>query len=225
MFADLSRRTLTPEVMDDPALNPAAHRAALDGLTRINAVSGTARSIAEPLMSLETGARVLDLACGGGDLAIALAGRGFVADGCDRSETALGRARTAAAAAGAGCEFLRRDALGDPLPGGYDAVTCSLFLHHLTDADAARLLERMAERAGRMVVVSDLRRTRTGLALAHLACHTLSRSPVVHADGPRSVRAAFTTAEFRALADRAGLTGGRLEHVWPQRFRFVWEKR
>ena len=224
----LAGRRLEPEVMDDPALDPAAHRAALDGLARINALSGTAGSIAGPLATLGTGAKVLDLACGGGDLAIALARRGFAADGCDLSGTALDRARSAAADAEVGCEFFQHDALADPLPtpadgGTYDAVTCSLFLHHLTADGARTLLAKAAAAAGRMVVVSDLRRTRTGLALAHLACRTLSRSPVVHVDGPRSVRAAFTVAEFRTLADAAGLTGGRLETVWPQRFRFVWE--
>ena len=78
--------------------------------------------------------------------------------------------------------------------------------------------------AANAVVVSDLRRTRLGLAMAHLACRGLSRSPVVHVDGPQSVRAAFTVEEFRRVADAAGLADVAIAKIWPQRFLFVWER-
>ena len=230
-------RVVEPEVMDDPALDPAAHAAALRGLRRLNALSGTTGSLARalaPALSGVTGRtpRVLDVACGGGDGAVALAGRlarllgrEVRVDGCDFSETALKIARETGKRRRRPDEFFNADALAGPLPGAdgnrYDAAVSSLFLHHLPTADAPRVLRNMAE-AAECVVVSDLRRTRLGLAMAHIACRTLSRSPVVRADGPRSVRAAFTVPEFRAVADAAGLTGGGLTPVWPQRFLFVW---
>ena len=238
MPAPLAARVVLPELMDDPALDPAAHRAALLGLRRIGVLSGTARSLTRALVPLLEGVpadrapRVLDVACGGGEGAVALAarlsrrlGRPVRVDGCDRSPVALEEARHAPQADGSPSEFFSADALAGPLPGAdgnpYDAAVSSLFLHHLTDADAPRALRNMAD-AARTVVISDLRRTRTGLAMAHLACRVLSRSPVVHADGPQSVRAAFTLPEFRRVADAAGLTGGELKPVWPQRFLFVW---
>ena len=239
----LAARRVEPEVMDDPALDPAAHRAALAGLKRLNALSGTTRSLAKALRPILADVpagrtpRVLDVACGGGDGAVALArrltrtlGRPVRVDGCDRSPVALETARRSAAAAGQACEFFPADALAGPLPGAdggaderYDAAVSSLFLHHLQDEDAPAALRNITD-AANAVVVSDLRRTRLGLAMAHVACRALSRSPVVHADGPQSVRAAFTVAEFERVAAAAGLGDGTLTRVWPQRFLFVWRR-
>lgn len=49
----------------------------------------------------------------------------------------------------------------------------------------------------------------------------LSRSKVVHFDGPQSVRAAFTLPEIRSLATRAGLQDIELRTSWPCRFVLV----
>jgi hypothetical protein len=69
--------------------------------------------------------------------------------------------------------------------------------------------------------MDDLRRTRRGLWLAELAARTLTRSPVVRADGPASVRAAFTIAEVTALARRSGLGCVRVRRSWPQRWTLI----
>jgi hypothetical protein len=75
-----------------------------------------------------------------------------------------------------------------------------------------------------MVIVSDLDRSRLGLLLAWLGTRLLTRSPVVHVDSLRSVRAAFTRDEAAALATRAGLTSWRLTMHWPCRWRLVAER-
>ena len=105
MLPDLSRRVLEPEVMDDPSLAPALHRQALRGLGRVHRLSGTARGLERCILALAGGRadqplRILDLACGGGDLIVALtrrahaAGRPWRIDGCDKSSVALDYART-----------------------------------------------------------------------------------------------------------------------------------
>ncbi|MEM9703500.1 MAG: methyltransferase domain-containing protein, partial [Planctomycetota bacterium] len=223
------------------SLEPAAHKAALAGLRRLNAVSGTTGALVRALRPVLAGVpaeqmpRGLDVACGGGDGAIALTkwldralGREVRVDGCDCSPVAVETAVAGARAAEANCRFFEADALAGPLPGAdetpqprYDAAVSSLFLHHLTDEDAPAVLRNMAA-AANAIVISDLRRTRLGLAMAHVACRALSRSPVVHADGPQSVRAAFTLDEFGRIADAAGLTGWTIDRIWPQRFLFTW---
>ena len=163
--------------------------------------------------------RVVDVACGGGDVAIAVKRRAARAGlkveviGCDVSGTALKLARDAAERAGVTVSFELIDAVAGPLPPG-EVVMSSLFLHHLTDDTAATVLGRMrdaatAEGLAGTVVVNDLRRSRAGYGAAVVGTRLLSRSPVVHIDGPRSVRAAFTVGELRALAERAGLPGAR----------------
>jgi 2-polyprenyl-3-methyl-5-hydroxy-6-metoxy-1,4-benzoquinol methylase len=228
-MADLTRRRLEPEVMDRPDLDPDLHARALHGLARINALSGSARSFWPAIRRLAP-VRVLDLACGGGDVAVRLAARakreGVSAEfaGCDVSPTALGIATRRAASAGVAVEFFRRDLFADGPPPGYDVLTCSLFLHHLDEDQAVTLLRQMSEAAGRLVMVNDLRRSGVGLMLARVVTRLVTRSPVVRVDGPQSVEAAFTLPEVQALVGRAGLRGAGIRRVWPCRFLLTWHR-
>ena len=225
----LARRECIPELMDDPALDPAEHRRALAGLARLNRVSDSPGVLWPTIHELARGGpvRVLDVATGSGDVPRALAAKAARAGltnlsfaGCDISPTAI----DAASRAAPGLSFFVHDVLRDPLPAGYDVVTCSLFLHHLSEADAVTLLTRMAATAGRMVLVNDLARSRFNYLSVWAACRLLTRSPVVRFDGPASVRSAFTAAEAAALAARAGLAGAVVRRRFPCRFLLRWDR-
>lgn len=223
-------RLRQPEIMDSPDLDETCHRRALDALGRINRWSRCAPRLwaeVRTVASHEGPLRILDVACGGGDVALgieALARRdGVVVElhGCDASSVAVARARERAAKAGSAARFSRLDALRDPLPPA-DVVYSTLFLHHLDECDAERLLGHMAAAARRMVVVQDLDRSLAGLWLAMLGVNLLTRSKVARVDGPRSVRAAYRPDEALALARRAGLQA-RVRRCWPRRYNLVWE--
>ncbi len=226
-------RQIEPEIMDRPDLDGAQHEDALRGLERLNMAS-LSPSIVWPAIAASARAqperrlRVLDIATGGGDIAAAIAARaaksGLAMDihGCDISEAAVSYATARAARRNAPVEFFQHDAVADGVPAGYDVVMCSLFLHHLESDDARGLIASMASAAGSCVVINDLERSAVGLATAYLACYTLSRSPVVHHDGVRSVSAGFTLGEARGLAENAGLTGATLSRHWPFRWRLIW---
>jgi hypothetical protein len=145
--------------------------------------------------------------------------------GCDVSLVALNHARDRARAAAAELELFECDAVRGDLPGRHDVVMCSLFLHHLDDGAAVGFLRKAAAAADRAVLVCDLQRCRAGLWLAQAATRLLTTSPVVHVDGPRSVRAAFTCAEALELTRRAGLQGARVQRKWPFRFLLSWYRR
>src|SRR5207253_4164581 len=100
----------------------------------------------------------------------------------------------------------------------------SLFLHHLDERQAIELLRAMACSARRLVLINDLVRSRTGYILAYLGTRLLSASDVVHTDGLRSVEAAFTLEELRALARRAALDRVRVTRHWPCRVLLEWER-
>jgi 2-polyprenyl-3-methyl-5-hydroxy-6-metoxy-1,4-benzoquinol methylase len=221
-------------MMDDPQLNRDAHVDALRGLARIYCFSRTGAAV-WPWIRREAGAsakplRVLDIATGGGDLPIDLARRarreGLAVEvaGCDCSSRAIAFARLRAYRARTDVRFFTFDTRAQPLPAGYHVITTGLFLHHLSDAEAVSLLRDMAEVTARAVLVDDLRRSRRGLWLARLATRALSRSPVVHVDGPRSVRAAFTSGELSRLAAQAGLTGAEIVPHWPERHLLAWRR-
>lgn len=227
---DLSVRDRRPELMDQPGIDAGVHRDALAGLERVNRLSFAAAALYRPItarMQSEPSRRwkLLDVACGAGDVPITLtrataeAGLSLKVAGCDISETAVAHARANAERADVAAEFFRRDVLADGLPGGYDFVTCSLFLHHLDTPDAVTLLRAIGDAAGAFGLVSDLRRTRLGYALAVAGTRILSRSRIVRIDGPLSVRAAFTTDEALRLAEQAELAGRvTIRRIWPQRF-------
>jgi len=232
----LPSRRLEPEWMDDPGLDVRRHARALRGLRRINRVSRSApttwRAIEAATADLprDRTLRIADIASGGGDVAIGLARRAARArrpvhvTGFDISPTAVEYASNRAAAMDLDVAFQQRDALAGPLPDGFDVLTCSLFLHHLTDERIVDLLGRMKRAAGVAVVGNDLVRSAGHLAAAHVFTRLLSRSPIVHYDGPQSVRAALTCEEATDLARRAGLIHARIERRFPQRFILTWRR-
>jgi len=243
-LAQLAVRRRRPEIMDRPDLDAGRHHRALDGLARLNAWSGCARILWRPIRQLawelgrdalgEPTARplsLLDVACGSGDLALALwkrarrSGVRLEICGLDASPVAVEHARERAAEKGAAIEFRRGDALSDDQSGTWDVVTCSTFLHHLDEDEAAHCLARLDARARRLLLVNDLERSRAGWALAVAATRLLSSSEIVHVDGPRSVEGAFTRAEVRALADRAGLADARIDARFPCRWLLSRRKR
>jgi 2-polyprenyl-3-methyl-5-hydroxy-6-metoxy-1,4-benzoquinol methylase len=234
------------ELMDDPMLDRKEHAAALAGLARLNAASGSARAVWRPVRRLyqelfvtktshvgrPRPIKILDIACGSGDVPIELckiageAGIAIEVDGCDISATAVEECSQRAKRTGSGMKtrFFQLDALKEPLPTGYDVVVSSLFMHHLEEQEAVALMRKMGEAAGELVVVNDLVRSQMSLMLVTFACHTLTSSRVVQFDGPASVRSAFTPLELRYMASAAGLHNSTIRERFPCRMLLSWRK-
>ena len=228
------KRTLTPELMDDPDLDPREHHRALAGLARLNRLSRaadilwpTVRGCAE-----RNGGSVslLDLATGSGDLPIELgrrarkAGISLSLSACDISQTALDVVKHRAADASLDIDCFVHDIIQSPISqsGPYDLVTCSLFLHHLDDASAVTLLRHAASACSGTLLVSDLRRDRVGLMLAWVSSRLFTRSHIVHIDAVKSVHAAFTPQEMRQFANEAGLQEANIRSAFPRRMLLSW---
>lgn len=84
-----------------------------------------------PLLAKKECRRVLDLGCGSGHDAVALARRGFAVSAIDHSPLAVAAAERLAAGAGAAVSFRQGD-IGLPLPyqsAAFDAVLSNLLLH------------------------------------------------------------------------------------------------
>ena len=231
LLPDLSIRRLEPEVMDDPGLDPASHRQALDGLRTVNWFSGSAGILWSQISQLARSQRklsLLDVASGGGDVAVGLWRRAAKAGvqldvlGLERSPLALEVARARAGETAGQMRFAQADVLADPLPQGFQVVACSLFLHHLDEASAVALLRKMANAASELLLINDLHRSRSGYLLAQVACRFLSRSAVVRLDGPASIAAAFTLPEAATLCQNAGLEGVVMRRRWPSRLLLSW---
>lgn len=222
--------------MDEPGLDALSHHHALEGLKTANAISRVSQFIwrgivkASLLSEKRRTLRILDIASGGGDVMIGIAklaarrGVELEASGWDISSTAVDHARMAAKKQGVSCTFSIHDALTDELPLDFDIILSTLFLHHL-DNDAARdLLRRLREAAGQCVLIDDLCRNRLGYFYAWTGARLLTRSRIVHVDGPLSVRAAYSIPEFSHLAREAGMQNVQFQRHWPQRFLMTWKR-
>ncbi len=208
-------RSRVDERMDAPDLSEDQHRAALAGLRRLNRLSGIShvlfRQLTRLAATMPSGRplRVLDVASGSGDLPIdwlKMAARRkmpLAVTALDRSELAMQTAAQAAREAGVQLGTVCRDCLRNGLPAGFDVVTSSLFMHHLDPPDVSRLIQEMWRVSDRAIVICDLERSRTNLALVAAAAHVVTRSDVVHFDASASVRAAYTRDEFATLLHQA----------------------
>lgn len=253
----MRNRSRIVEIMDNPALDPESHSNALRGLGRINRFSRSVPYLFQPILEFSrTGRnqqtaktllidkntqaaknfqtdkdrplRILDLACGGGDVALGLARRAKAANlpweihGADISDHSVGFATEQARAERLNARFFKLDAVNDPIASDYDVIMCTLFLHHLSEDDGSKLVRNMAGAARGLVLIDDLIRSRLGFAIAWAGCRILSRSPVVHHDGPASVKSAFTIAEAQTLAQNNGLANATIKRHWPERFLLAW---
>lgn len=225
----MRQRDLQPEWMDQPDIDPELHQGALVGLSRLNRLTGIDGVIYRHLRKYARRAggrplRVLDVASGAGDVPIACMRRALK-EGIDLqvttidiSETAVEEQNRRAKDAGVNLRAMKLDCLNASLPSGFDVVTCSLFMHHLENHDASRLLQSMQMATEQAIVVCDLDRSRFNLALVAIGARLVTRSPVVHFDASTSVRAAFTAEEFKHLAESSLGRPIRVRRAFPCRF-------
>jgi SAM-dependent methyltransferase len=89
-------------------------------------------------------------------------------------------------------------------PEAWDIALCTLTLHHFSEADAVKVLQRCSEVAAQFVLVSDLRRGLFLKAGVYLLTALVFREPMTRFDARLSAARAFSFSEMRDLAMRAG---------------------
>lgn len=219
------------ELMDIPSLTPDELRRCLRDLRFINAVLGWKRfTVAQVARAVQmSGARsfsLLDIASGSADIPLAIGAwaqhNNIVAHivATDLSEGTLAVARERVAAL-PNVVVERQDALAlTYAPGSFDIALCTLALHHFAPEDAVAVLASMA-RVARRVFVFDLVRSRLAYIGAVLLTGLPTMDRITRHDGPASVRRAYTAAELREMAQRAGLARPHIYARFP--FRLVLE--
>lgn len=164
---------------------------------------------------------VLDIASGAADIPRALIAWGR-ARGFDLHVTAMDISRSA-------LDYARRAGPADPRltllcadirqpfcrDASFDYVTSALFFHHLTDAQIVDVLKLSARVARRGMVVNDLVRSRRAWWLTWAL--TWPFHPILHYDGPLSIRRALTPDELLSLARQAGIAWLTVERHFGER--------
>jgi SAM-dependent methyltransferase len=162
---------------------------------------------------------VLDVGAGSGGVARTIESRlveeGFratvVALDLRWSHLASGRSRNGAGPA------VAADAFALPLADrSADWVVSTLFFHHFSPDENARILTELSRVARRGFAILDLRRHLFPWIFVSLAGPLLFESRASLHDGPASVLQAYTPEEAAAIA-RAAAPGARVERVFPYR--------
>lgn len=213
-----------PELMDLPNQDENALRSDLENIARLNRTFGGKKAVEIVFAKLADKTRKLllvDLAAGYGDhgrnlLRIAEADRHDVTVvAVDFQFQTLQIARQATPPSQK-MFFVQADARRLPFRNkSADLALCSLALHHFAEKDALSVLREMA-RVGRLgTACVDLVRSRLAAFCIWLLTAFIIRDPMVRHDARLSIRRAFTRAEMKSLAHRAG---------WPnlQQIRFFW---
>jgi SAM-dependent methyltransferase len=194
-----------PEMMDRPGNDLALLGADLAVIERINHWLG-GYAVALRYLKQFQPRTILDLATGSGDVPRAIARRFEVAiTAVDGNPDILQIARERSAGF-ANIRFEQHNLLALPYaPDSFDVVLCALTLHHFAEADAVAILRRIHDIARVGYVVNDLRRNRMAIWVSKLMARTVITNPIARFDAPASCERAFTVAELRALAERAGM--------------------
>lgn len=192
-----------------------ARQAGRHGLSPTFAASAALRRIADGLGGATTG-RILDLACGEGLVAAALAPAAALLAGVDVTPEMLERARARCRGAGPGhARFLRGAVEALPFAAGaFDAAVSRLGLHHFRDPDAVlREAHRVLVPGGRLVVVDLVASENPADATVHDALEKL-RDPSHERLLPASELGARIRAAGFTVASESGWTVERAFGEW-----------
>jgi len=223
------QRVLTKELLDLDGHTDAEVLDDLRQIRRVNRYLGGARLVRNRLALLlkndgpASPLRLLDVATGSADLPLSVV-QWSRRRGLEVEIAALDRhpqvTRFAASELRgiSQIHLVRGDALDLPVLGApFHYALCSLFLHQLDETQAVRFLRDLLERVTRAVLVNELRRERLHYVTAWLLARMMTRNPITRHDAPASVRNAYTPAELRDLADRAGASRVEIFRHWPFR--------
>jgi 2-polyprenyl-3-methyl-5-hydroxy-6-metoxy-1,4-benzoquinol methylase len=153
--------------------------------------------------------RVVDLATGSGDIPRLIVdysrsiGAAVEIDAVDRQPPTLEVARKLSVSYPE-ISYMAADILKWRPVEAHDMVLCTLALHHFSDEDAVKVLQRCSALAAKFVIVSDLRRGFFLKAGVDFLTALIFREPMTRYDARLSVARAFSFSEMRGIGLRAG---------------------
>jgi ubiquinone/menaquinone biosynthesis C-methylase UbiE len=219
----IGERRDTPELMDEPSVDPGSLARALSELSVINRWLGGDRvsrlGVRRILPSIPHAGEVsvLDVGSGGSDLERALAplDRPFAITALDLNplagEYARKNGRNVSVVVGSAHALPFADR-------SFDIAHASLFLHHCNTGEARRLLERLSRVARYGIVINDLHRHAFALGAITVLTRLFSRSHLVRNDAPVSVTRGFIRQELEDILPPLPADAVSLSRRWAFRW-------
>lgn len=221
---DLSRRSSETELMDESEISFEEFHDCLQGLEVINHLTLAYRPTLRwlrPWLACDEPLSILDAGSGGGDMLRQIARRIRHRDNVQLIGVDLNPWSKRSAERLGGGSRIRYETANifhfepeQPV----DIVICSLFTHHLTDAQLVDFLRWIDGRARKGWFINDLHRHALPYHFIKFATRVFSRNRLIRNDAAVSVARSFTTADWRGLLDQAGIgERARVEWVFPFR--------
>lgn len=229
----LERAAEAIEEMDRPDCDPVLLRRTYAQFPLVNRVvagwRGNYLECIRPVLVHRVRARILDVGCGGGDIAANLA-RWALADGfevavhgIDPDPRAIGYARQALyrSKLPAGVLEFRETTSARLAAAGeqYDLVLSNHLLHHLSQDEVQQLQQDTEQLCTGLGLHSDIRRSPMALGLFGLATLPLAGSSLIRRDGLTSIRRSYVPEELEQLLR----TGWEVRTQRPYRNLLIWD--
>jgi 2-polyprenyl-3-methyl-5-hydroxy-6-metoxy-1,4-benzoquinol methylase len=216
-------RSSEKEKLDDLNLHGEPLHKALQSLEWVNRWFGNHRSVVKAILSIyekeEKPLRIIDLGCGGGDLALAVAKSlqqhkiEFTITGIDGNANTLAYAQK-------NCEafheinFLQADILSNQFSiQPCDILISSHFMYHFTADALVYFLKNNLPVISTAVVFSELKRNRFAMRLFKMSSFMLPISKLAKEDGLLAIKRSFSEKEWLAILQQAGIDTYRLQNV------------
>ncbi len=196
------RRSLSPEIMDDPKVSESMMETFHRDLNVVNTLLGNMRVIVKRLRR-HPPASVLDIGCGSGALLNEIRKEFRIAvTGVDLRVPARDSY---------GIPILAADATRDPLPHA-DCAVSLLVIHHLSEDQVVALIRNVGRTCNRFLCLDLVRHRLPMVLFTAFICPFIHRPAAL--DGRQSIRRAYTPAELRSLTERALAGTGATFDQW-----------
>jgi 2-polyprenyl-3-methyl-5-hydroxy-6-metoxy-1,4-benzoquinol methylase len=227
---DFSKRSLLPEVMDQPEASEVETKQALHEIDVINNWLGGHGLILNALSKLDwpdDNVTILDLGCGGGGTLRTIA---TWAQNNKKRVKLIGVDRNKLMTTYAAClsesfsniEYLTMSVF-DPqlLEIRADITMNTLFCHHFTDDELVNLIHIMDRVTSHSIIINDLDRHWFAYYSIKVITALFSKTPMVKYDAPLSVARALTKSEWERILQKANVKNYSLRWKWAWRWQII----
>ncbi len=216
-------RSLENEKLDDLNLHGEPLHKALQSLEWVNRWFGNHRSVITAIHRIykkeEKPLRIIDLGCGGGDLALAVA-KSLRRHKIECNITGIdGNANTLVyaqkkCAAFSEINFLQADILiKEFIIQPCDILISSHFMYHFTADGLIVFLKKNLSSISTAIIFSELKRNRLAMCLFKFSHFLLPISKLAKEDGLLAIKRSFSEKEWLAILPQAGIDTYRLQSV------------
>ncbi len=229
---NFKKRSNLPELMDDPNLPEDQLRLALKDIALVNKYLGgnwiTIKAL-ENLIELypqKKEWKIVDVGCGDGEVLRQIATHFQKVDiiikfvGIDISAKSISRARRKSEDL-KNISFEAQDIiLLDRTTFTCDVILCTLTMHHFTDVEILKFVEKFRKLTTIGFIINDLERSKIAYRLFQLFSSIFMKSNVAKYDGKVSIARSFKREDLENYSKQLSLTNYSI--TWKWAFRFLW---